>query len=84
MRNARDLLVRTGLEIEGELGELPDVKTVLGDPGASILDAAEGGTQSALVAVGSRGLGALGRLASGSVSTAAMRGAPGPVLVYPG
>lgn len=82
VRKARELLVRVGLKIEDELGEIPDVKTVLGDPGASILAAAGGGAQPVLAAVGSRGLGTLGRLASGSVSTAVMRGAPGPVLVY--
>ena len=82
VQEARQLLVRTGLKIVDEIGENPDVKTVLGDPAPAILDAATSGEQPVLVAVGSRGLGALGRLASGSVSTAVMRGAPGPVLVY--
>jgi nucleotide-binding universal stress UspA family protein len=36
-----------------------------------------------LLAVGSRGLGALNRVLSGSVSTKVLRAAQGPVLVVP-
>lgn len=36
-----------------------------------------------LIVVGSRGLGAVGRVRLGSVSTNVLRAARGPVLVYP-
>ena len=57
------------------------MKVVQEEPAAVILEAAEG--QKSLLAVGSRGLGALGRARFGSVSSKVLRVAAGPVLVYP-
>ncbi len=50
---------------------------------AAIQEVAERDERPALVAVGSRGLGAVGRLALGSVPTGVLRGVGGPVLVSP-
>lgn len=50
---------------------------------AAIQEVAERDERPAPVAVGSRGLGAVGRLALGSVSTGVLRGVDGPVLVSP-
>ncbi len=59
-----------------------DVRAVAatGDPRAVLADASSG---ARLVVVGTRGLGRLGRLLLGSVSTAAVRHAAGPVAVVP-
>jgi nucleotide-binding universal stress UspA family protein len=51
-----------------------------GDPRAEILRAA-GEIDADLIVVGSRGLGRLGRLLLGSVSTEVVNGAPCPVMV---
>lgn len=50
---------------------------------AAIQVVAERDKRPAPVAVGGRGLGAVGRLALGSVSTGDLRGVDGPVLVSP-
>jgi nucleotide-binding universal stress UspA family protein len=55
-----------------------------GDAVAAILEAAgEDDERRTLVAVGSRGLGMIGRARLGSVSTKILRTAAGPVLVRP-
>lgn len=56
-------------------------RAVEGEPAAAILGAAQG--RRTLLAVGSRGLGAIGRARFGSVSSKVLRAAAGPVLVYP-
>jgi nucleotide-binding universal stress UspA family protein len=70
----------------GELGELlgvrPEVELLADDPTAAILKAA-GEDESALIAVGSRGRGAVSRTFLGSVSTKVLRAARGPVLICP-
>jgi nucleotide-binding universal stress UspA family protein len=49
-----------------------------------LLEAAEeGAPERTLVAVGSRGLGAIGRMRLGSVSTKVVHAAKGPILVHP-
>ena len=80
--DARRAMVRLAREIGSELGEAPDARIFVGDPAGCVLGAAEGGRQPVLIGVGRRGLGALERLAAGSVSTAVARAAAGPVLVY--
>ena len=54
-----------------------------GDPAEAVLEAARGGDEVALVAVGSRGLEMVERVRLGSVSTKIVTAAHGPVLVFP-
>ena len=70
---------------EGTLGSRPqiEIRTAEGDPAVAILEAAQGGDDPTLIAVGSRGLGTIQRIRLGSVSTKVLRAATGPVLVYP-
>ncbi|HEU4492663.1 MAG TPA: universal stress protein [Rubrobacteraceae bacterium] len=72
-------------EVSRLLGVRPKVRVAVGDPAVCLLEAAEGDStpERTLVAVGSRGLGAVGRVRLGSVSTNVLRAARGPVLVYP-
>jgi nucleotide-binding universal stress UspA family protein len=69
-------------ELSGQLGQRLKVEVALGEAATTILKIA-GDEESTLVAVGSRGLGAVGRARLGSVSTKVLRAARGPVLVYP-
>jgi nucleotide-binding universal stress UspA family protein len=77
-------------KLEGRAGELedilqkrPQIKVVAGDPADVLIEAAQEGEGPTLLAVGSRGLGPVGRLRLGSVSTRVVRAWPGAVLVYP-
>lgn len=81
-RAERDLMERAN-ELENILGKRPRVRLVVGDAAAAILEACEGDEESHLIAVGTRGLGPVGRMRLGSVSTKVLRAAKGPVLVYP-
>lgn len=69
-------------ELESMLGVRPETKVSSGNA-AVILDEIAGKSESTLIAVGSRGLGGVRRLALGSVSTKVLRAAKGPVLIYP-
>lgn len=71
-------------EIEELLGSRPKVRISSGDPTVCLLSAAEEGgvPENALIAVGSRGLGAVRRATLGSVSTKVLHAARGPVLVF--
>src|SRR3712207_3055903 len=71
-----------------ELGRLlarrPRIGIAAGDAAVALLEeAGEGDEARAIIAVGSRGLGAARRLRLGRVSTKVLRAAKGPVLVYP-
>ena len=70
-------------ELEGVLGYGPQTKLVPGDAAVAILETARESDGSTLVAVGSRGLGAIGRARLGSTSTKVIRAAPEPILVRP-
>lgn len=70
-------------ELAGPLGRRPEVRAALGDPAAAILAAAEEGEEPALIAVGSRGLGAIERLRMGSNSAKVLAAAGGAVLIAP-
>ena len=70
-------------ELEDLMPQRPKTRVVAGDPAEVLLEAAQEGERPTLVAVGSRGLGPVGRLRLGSVSTRVIRAGPGAVLVYP-
>lgn len=76
-------------ERAGELAELYgipfDTLAEVGEPAYLVVDAASrgGAEASTLVAVGSRGLGALRRMWLGSISTNLLRATRGPVLLHP-
>jgi nucleotide-binding universal stress UspA family protein len=83
MRQAEKDLETRAAELEDVLGYRPQTKLAAGEAAVAILEAAREGDGSALVAVGSRGLGTVGRTRLGSTSTKVVQAAPGPVLVYP-
>ena len=57
---------------------------MVGEAAASLVEAEEEeAPERTLLAVGSRGLGAIGRMRLGSVSTKVVHAAKGPVLVHP-
>ena len=80
VRRSEKELEERASRLEGILGHKPRVEMAAGSPAEVILEAtrAPGPT---LVAVGSRGLGTVGRMRLGSVSTKVVRAAPGPALV---
>jgi nucleotide-binding universal stress UspA family protein len=73
---------RTG-ELEDILQQRPQTRIVAGDSAEVLIEAVQEGEGPTLVAVGSRGLGPVGRLRLGSVSTKVIRAGLGAVLVYP-
>jgi nucleotide-binding universal stress UspA family protein len=84
LRGAERALVERAAELEGRLGSRPRVRLVVGEAAARLLEAAEeDAPERTLLTVGSRGLGAIGRMRLGSVSTKVMHAARGPVLVHP-
>ena len=65
------------------IGGRPGTRLVDADATLALLQVAEEGQEhKTLLAVGSRGLGAVGRARLGSVSTNVLRAARGPVLIY--
>lgn len=86
-REERELAQRA-TELQELLGSRPKIHVAVGDPASCILEAAQqgapGAEKNALIAVGSRGLGPLGRMTLGSVSTKVLKAAEGPVLVCRG
>lgn len=88
-RMVDDELRREQRALEARAAEIEEASSIrlrtriaVGDPAASLIEAAEDAAQeSTLVAVGSRGLGAMQRVRLGSVSTKVLRAARGPVLV---
>jgi nucleotide-binding universal stress UspA family protein len=86
LRQEERHLAQRATEIEELLGSRPKIHVAVGDPTGCILQTAQqgaGGAHSALVAVGSRGLGLVGRMTLGSVSTKVLKAHEGPVLIYP-
>jgi nucleotide-binding universal stress UspA family protein len=90
-RAADDALGRAERALEGRAHELEELlgsrlqpEIAVGDAAYVLLEeAGEGDEQRALIAVGSRGLGPVGRMRLGSTSTKVLRAARGPVLVCP-
>lgn len=78
----RQALEERAQKIEDELDVRPQTRVLPGNA-AVILDMIAGNDESALIAVGSRGFGAVKRMALGSTSTKILRGSRGPVLVCP-
>ena len=70
-------------KLEVILQQRPQSTIVAGDPAEVLIEEAQEGKEPTLVAVGSRGLGLVGRLRLGSVSTKVIRAGLGAVLVYP-
>jgi nucleotide-binding universal stress UspA family protein len=84
LRLAENALMQRARELEGNLGSHPKVRLVAGDAAACLLEAAgEDAPERTLLALGSRALGAVGRMRLGSVSTKVLRAPGGPVLVCP-
>jgi nucleotide-binding universal stress UspA family protein len=82
LRREQGALEARATEIEEASGIRPRARIAVGDPAASLIEAAEeGAPERTLIAVGSRGLGAVQRLWLGSVSTKVLRASRGPVLV---
>lgn len=80
---ATTALGERAIALEARCGRRPAIVAAIGDPTALLLDTAAAAPQPALLAVGSRGLGAFSRFRLGSVSTKLLHAAPGPVLVVP-
>jgi nucleotide-binding universal stress UspA family protein len=84
LRQAEKALVERAAELEDRLDSRPQVRLVVGEAAAYLLEAAEEQSpERTLLAVGSRGLGAIGRMRLGSVSTKVLHAAEGPVLIHP-
>jgi nucleotide-binding universal stress UspA family protein len=84
MRLQEKALMERAGDLEAILGSRPKPRLAVGDAAARILEvAAEEIPERTLVALGSRGLGTVGRMTLGSVSAKTLRAAQGPVLVHP-
>jgi len=78
---AESSLASRAKELEPLVGRRPLVRVAIDDPAAALVSVAAGSQEPALIAVGTRGLGALQRWRFGSVSTDVLRSAPGAVLI---
>jgi nucleotide-binding universal stress UspA family protein len=84
LRRAEKALLGRSRELESRLGSRPKVRLVVGDAASCLVEAAEEDAPArTLLVVGNRGLGAIGRMRLGSVSTKVVHAAKGPVLVHP-
>ena len=83
LKSGEESLKERAAELEGTLGTRPETRVVRGDAAAAIQETAEEGGEPTLVAVGSRGLGAVRRFALGSVSTDILRAVGEAVLIVP-
>ena len=86
LRREERKLEERARRLEENPGVRSRVRIDVGDPAARLLGAAEERHEGerTLLAVGSRGLGPVGRARLGSVSTKVLRAAKGPVLICPG
>ena len=84
LRRAENDLQERSRELESRLGSRPKARLVVGEAASCRLEAAEDDApERTLLAVGSRDLGAIGRMRLGSVSTKVVHAAKGPVLIHP-
>ena len=82
-RHEQSLLDRAE-QLQSGFGEQPKVRLNVGDAAAEILRAASHESpQNTLIVAGSRGLGRIGRMRLGSVSTKLLHAALGPILIHP-
>lgn len=77
-------LAARAASLAAAFGARPEPRLAIGDPASLLVTAAEKGQVPALIAVGSRGLGAFQRFRLGSTSTKVLHAASCPVLVVPG
>lgn len=84
LRRQEQSLLERAEELRAGFGGRPKVKLSVGDAAAEILEAAaQESPQSTLIVAGSRGLGRIGRMRLGSVSTKLLHAAHGPILIHP-
>ncbi len=84
LRHEESALMERAGELEGLLESRPKTRLAVGDAAEKVLEAADAeAAERTLVAVGGRGLGAIGRMRLGSVSTKVLHAARGPLLVHP-
>jgi len=83
LKKGEGSLERRAAELESVLRTRPEIRVVAGDAAAVIQEVAEEGGEPTLVAVGRRGLDAVGHFALGSVSSDVLRAVSGPVLIVP-
>jgi nucleotide-binding universal stress UspA family protein len=81
--HAEPALEARATELEDACGVRPRVRLLEGESARVLSEVAEEGDGTGLLVVGSRGLGAGGRMLLGSVSTKVLMAARGPVLVCP-
>jgi nucleotide-binding universal stress UspA family protein len=83
IEQAEEALNAHAIGVAETFGARPSVRVLTGGAAEMLLATAEDGAGAALIVVGSRGLGLLGRLRLGSVSTTILHAATGSVLVVP-
>lgn len=83
LEKGEESLEKRATKLEGFLGKRPETLVTIGDVASAMQSAAEESGEPTLVAVGSRGLGAVKRFALGSISTDVLRTVSGPVLIAP-
>ncbi|MGI8650806.1 MAG: universal stress protein, partial [Rubrobacter sp.] len=83
-RHEENSLMERSKELGERFGSRPTMRLAVGDASGCLLEAAdEDAPERTLLVVGSRGLGAVGRMRLGSVSTKLLHAARGPVLTRP-
>lgn len=83
INQAEEELNTRAIAVTEAFGARPAVRVLTGGAAEMLLATAEDGDGAALIVVGSRGLGLVGRLRLGSVSTTILHAATGSVLVVP-
>jgi nucleotide-binding universal stress UspA family protein len=81
LQEARNACEKRADELEELTGLRPETEVSVGEAARVVLEAAGDGTT--LIVMGSRGLGAVRRMALGSVSTKVLQAAEDPVLIFP-
>lgn len=81
LQEERNAFEKRAGDLEELTGLRPETEVSVGEPARMVLEAAGGG--STLIVMGSRGIGAVRRMALGSVSTKVLQAAEGPVLIFP-